>query len=80
MNSDTPAPEPPVPTLNRIARRLIRFSQTCSLEESDLIQEARCELWNRRDEIASRPDPVATSYTTARRVMWAAVQRANAGH
>lgn len=66
--------------LKTLADRLIRHHQGQGgtlLEAEDLVAVARTALWKDRDKIMARPDPVATSYTTARRVMWRAVQSAN---
>lgn len=84
MKTKPPPPVPLDPPLRRplrtLADRLIRHHQAQGgtlLEAEDLIALARAALWRDRDAIMARPDPIATSYTTARRVMWRAVQSAN---
>lgn len=60
-----------------LARRLVRHCRSASLDADDLIAVAREVLWERRERIMQRPDPVASAYTTARSAMWAAVKAAN---
>lgn len=75
-----PPPQPDglrYPTLRQLARRLVRFCTSGNLDAEDLEQEARAELYQQREQIVSRPDPIAPAYTTARRAMWTAVQREN---
>ena len=66
-----------VPPLKSLARRLCRHCRSASLDVDDLLAIAREALWERRDRIMQRPDPVASAYTTARAAMWAAVKREN---
>ncbi len=66
-----------VPPLQTLARRLVRHCRSASLDADDLLALAREVLWERRDRIMQRPDPVASAYTTARAAMWSAVKAAN---